>query len=44
MNKSKNFVDSLGNKMGEVTYKMLIKTIKKNISYNHSYLSKGSSI
>ena len=44
MTKSKKFIDNIQNKMEDVTYKMLIKTIKKNISYNYSYLKKGLSI
>jgi hypothetical protein len=44
MTKSKKFIDNIQNKMGDITYKMLIKRIKKNISYNYSYLKKGSSI
>jgi len=44
MPKSKEFVDIIQNKMGDVTYKMLIHKIKKNINHNQSYLQKGLSI
>ena len=35
MTKSKKFIDNIQNKMGDVTHKMLIKTIQKNISWQN---------
>ena len=44
MSKSKKFIDNIQKKMGDITFKMLIKRITKNINHNCSYLKKGSSI